>query len=62
MKMCDSSSNKKKDKSHKNKHGRNGIGVDSILFRAVDPVACHYRAALRGAGRVMQNHDGSHLD
>lgn len=43
-------------------HGRNGIGVDSILFRAVDPVACHYRAALRGAGRVMQNHDGSHLD
>ena len=25
MKMCDSSSNKKKDKSHKNKHGRNGI-------------------------------------
>ena len=25
MKMYDSSSNKKKDKSHKNKHGRNGI-------------------------------------
>jgi hypothetical protein len=24
-------------------------------------VACHYRSELRGAGRVLRCHDGSHL-
>ena len=43
-------------------HGRNGIGVDSILSRDDHPVANHYRAALRGAGRVLRSHDGTHLD
>jgi len=43
-------------------HGRNGIGVDSILSRDKHPVAAHYRAELRGAGRVQRSHDGSHLD
>ena len=43
-------------------HGRNGIGVDSILSRDDHPVATHYRRELRGAGRVMRSHDGSHLD
>ena len=43
-------------------HGRNGIGVDSISRRADHPVACHYREELRGAGRVLRSHDGTHLD
>jgi len=42
-------------------HGRNGIGIDDLHPRNHDPVACHYRAELRGAGRVMHSHDGSPL-
>ena len=42
-------------------HGRNGLGIDDIHPRNDDPVACHYRAELRGAGRVMHSHDGSPL-
>ena len=42
-------------------HGRNGIGIDDLNPRNSDPVACHYRAELRGAGRVMHSHDGSPL-
>ena len=40
-------------------HGRNGIGSDSIHPRDQHPVANHYRAELRGAGRVERCHDGS---
>jgi len=42
-------------------HGRNGLGIDDLHPRNSDPVACHYRAELRGAGRVMHSHDGSPL-
>jgi hypothetical protein len=42
-------------------HGRNGIGLDDLNPRNPDPVAAHYRAELRGAGRVMHSHDGSPL-
>ncbi len=42
-------------------HGRNGLGIDDLHSRSSDPVACHYRAELRGAGRVMHSHDGSPL-
>jgi len=42
-------------------HGRNGLGVDDLFSANQDPVACHYRAELRGAGRVMHSHDGSPL-
>lgn len=42
-------------------HGRNGIGIDNLHPRNHDPVACHYRRELRGAGRVMHSHDGSPL-
>lgn len=42
-------------------HGRNGIGLDSLLSRDDHPVARHYQAELRGAGRVERCHDGSHL-
>jgi len=42
-------------------HGRNGIGIDDLNPRNSDPVACHYRGELRGAGRVMHSHDGSPL-
>lgn len=42
-------------------HGRNGLGVDDLFFSNHDSVACHYRAELRGAGRVMHSHDGSPL-
>ena len=41
--------------------GRNGIGIDSIHPSDQNPVACHYRAELRGAGRVTRCHDGSTL-
>ena len=41
--------------------GRNGIGVDSLFSADRHPVACHYRAQLRGAGRVVRCHDGRHL-
>ncbi|MFM9110484.1 MAG: NlpC/P60 family protein [Prochlorococcaceae cyanobacterium] len=40
-------------------HGRDGIGIDDLHPHNQDPVACHYRAELRGAGRVMHSHDGS---
>ena len=39
-------------------HGRNGIGIDSLQPQDNHPVACHYRAELRGAGRVVRCHDG----
>jgi hypothetical protein len=42
-------------------HGRDGIGVDDLHPRNEHPVARHYRATLRGAGRVMHSHDGSPL-
>jgi len=42
-------------------HGRNGIGCDSLHPSDQHPVACHYRAELRGAGRVERCHDGSTL-
>lgn len=42
-------------------HGRNGIGIDDLNPRNPHPVAGHYRAELRGAGRVMHSHDGSAL-
>ena len=42
-------------------HGRNGIGIDSLQWSDKHPVACHYRSELRGAGRVVRCHDGSHL-
>ena len=43
-------------------HGRNGIGVDSLHPSNTHPVAGHYRNQLRGAGRVVRCHDGSHLN
>ena len=42
-------------------HGRDGIGIDTLHPRNPDPVACHYRSELRGAGRIMHSHDGSPL-
>lgn len=42
-------------------HGRDGLGIDDLHPRSTDPVACHYRQELRGAGRVMHSHDGSPL-
>lgn len=42
-------------------YGRNGIGMDSIHPSDQHPVASHYRAELRGAGRVERCHDGSTL-
>ena len=42
-------------------HGRNGIGIDSLDPADSHPVAVHYRAELRGAGRVSRCHDGSTL-
>jgi hypothetical protein len=42
-------------------HGRDGIGIDDLNPRNHDPVACHYRAELWGAGRVMHSHDGTPL-
>lgn len=42
-------------------HGRNGIGIDSLSPQSDDPVSRHYRAQLRGAGRVVRCHDGTTL-
>jgi hypothetical protein len=42
-------------------HGRNGIGLDNLNPHNPDPVARHYRAELRGAGRVMHSHAGTPL-
>jgi hypothetical protein len=39
-------------------HGRNGIGIDSLHPHDTHPVARHYRAELRNAGRVVRCHDG----
>ena len=39
-------------------HGRNCIGIDSLHPQDTHPVASHYRAELRGAGRVVRCHDG----
>ncbi|MEY3735701.1 MAG: hypothetical protein RLZZ624_760 [Cyanobacteriota bacterium] len=42
-------------------HGRDGLGIDSLSPRSEDPVSVHYRAQLRGAGRLLRSHDGSTL-
>ena len=42
-------------------HGRNGMGIDDLHPSNRDPIARHYQAELRGAGRVMHSHDGSPL-
>jgi hypothetical protein len=42
-------------------HGRDGLGMDGLDAQLVDPVSAHYRAELRGAGRVVRCHDGSSL-
>ena len=42
-------------------HGRHGLGIDDLSPHNSDPVARHYRAQLRGAGRVIRCHDGSPL-
>jgi hypothetical protein len=42
-------------------HGRDGLGIDDLNPTNRHPVACHYRAELRGAGRVTHSHDGSPL-
>ena len=42
-------------------HGRNGIGIDALWASDKHPVASHYRAEIRGAGRVQRCHDGSYL-
>ncbi len=42
-------------------HGRNGIGCDGLDPADTHPVASHYRAELRGAGRVVRCHDGTTL-
>tara|TARA_Y100001968_G_C19254405_1_gene666052 strand:+ start:187 stop:936 length:750 start_codon:yes stop_codon:yes gene_type:complete len=39
-------------------YGRNGIGLDDLDCSNKHPVSCHYRNELRGAGRVMNCHDG----
>ena len=42
-------------------HGRDGLGIDDLNPANRHPVASHYRAELRGAGRVNYSHDGSPL-
>jgi cell wall-associated NlpC family hydrolase len=42
-------------------HGRDGLGVDGLDAHLSDPVSAHYRAELRGAGRVVRCHDGATL-
>ena len=42
-------------------HGRNGLGIDGLDLQLSDPVSAHYRAELRGAGRVVRCHDGTTL-
>ena len=41
--------------------GNNGIGCDGLNLSDKNPIACHYRTQLRGAGRVIQCHDGRTL-
>lgn len=42
-------------------HGRDGLGIDGLDAHLSDPVSAHYRAELRGAGRVVRCHDGTTL-
>ena len=42
-------------------NGRNGIGFDGIELGNNDTIAAHYLSQLRGAGRVVQCHDGMTL-
>jgi hypothetical protein len=42
-------------------HGRDGLGIDSLHPHDHHPVARHYLAELRGAGRVERCHDGTTL-
>jgi hypothetical protein len=42
-------------------HGRDGLGLDGLDPQLRDPVSAHYRAELRGAGRVVRCHDGTTL-
>lgn len=42
-------------------HGRDGLGIDGLDPQLQDPVSRHYRAELRGAGRVVRCHDGTTL-
>ncbi|MEB3234742.1 MAG: NlpC/P60 family protein [Cyanobacteriota bacterium] len=42
-------------------HGHDGLAIDTLAPHNQDPVACHYRRQLRGAGRVVRCHDGSPL-
>lgn len=42
-------------------HGRDGLGVDGLDAHLDHPVSAHYRAELRGAGRVVRCHDGTTL-
>ncbi len=42
-------------------HGRDGLGIDQLGPHDDHPVARHYRAELRGGGRVLRAHDGSTL-
>ena len=42
-------------------HGRDGLGTDQLARHDGDPVSCHYRRELRGAGRVVRCHDGTTL-
>ena len=41
--------------------GNNGIGSDCLSGKDLHPVPTHYRSILRGAGRVVQCHDGATL-
>ncbi|MCP9808267.1 C40 family peptidase [Cyanobium sp. HWJ4-Hawea] len=42
-------------------NGHNGLAIDNLAPQNSNPVACHYRESLRGAGRVMRCHDGTAL-
>ncbi len=42
-------------------NGHNGIACDGLHANQDNDVACFYRSQLRGAGRVLQSHDGSTL-
>ncbi|WP_320676106.1 C40 family peptidase [Prochlorococcus sp. MIT 1300] len=42
-------------------YGRNGIGCDGLHPKDNNPIANHYRARLRGVGRVERCHDGTTL-
>ncbi len=41
--------------------GRNGIGCDCLSLSDTNPIACHYRSQLRGAGRIVACYDGLSL-